>query len=74
MGISFSEKSWIYLLAGQLLFSTGLRSLLPAMTGYAVGYVYDRNYFSLQRYRLPRVIEVQMFFHVSLSLSPSLVF
>ena len=59
MGISFSEKSWIYLLAGQLLFSTGLRSLLPALTGYAVGYAYDINYFSLQGYRLPRVIEVQ---------------
>lgn len=59
LGVGFSEKSWIYLLAAQLLFSAGLRSFLPALSGSIVGYLYDTNYFSLQSFRLPRIVEVR---------------
>jgi hypothetical protein len=49
----------VYLLAAQLLFSGGFRSTIPAFSGYLVGYMYNEDYCSIQRFRFPRMIEVK---------------
>lgn len=58
LGISLSEKSWTYLLAGQLCLCKGTRSLGPSVIGILVGYLYmvDKN--RLQKFRLPTPVEV----------------
>mmetsp|Transcript_7250 Transcript_7250/g.7334 ORF Transcript_7250/g.7334 Transcript_7250/m.7334 type:complete len:288 (+) Transcript_7250:368-1231(+) len=68
-GFGFSEKSWVYLLAAQLLFSGGLRSTIPAFSGYLVGYMYNEDYCSVQRFRFPRIIENAFSFVGNLFLS-----
>lgn len=56
-GLEFSEKSGIYLLALQLFFSDGIRSAIAAFSGILAGYLYYKNVFLVQRYRLPKVFE-----------------
>jgi hypothetical protein len=58
-GLEFSEKSWIYLLALQMLFGEGLGSLIAGSNGLLVGILYDRNLFGLQKLRLPVFVEVR---------------
>lgn len=57
LGVVFSEKSWTYLLAAQLLLSEGLASILPALVGMAAGYLYDVDWFGSQTYRIPQPVE-----------------
>lgn len=59
-GLEFSEKSWIYLLAVQMLFGEGLGSIIAGLNGLLVGILYDRNVFGLQKLRLPVFIEVRI--------------
>lgn len=70
-GVTFSEKSGIYLLAGQVLFSEGLSSIAAACCGILIGLLYDRNLLSMQRFRLPQFVEVRFLFllHPFFSLS-----
>ncbi len=57
-GISFSEKSGIYLLAAQLLFSDGLESVVAGLIALSFGLIYSQNLVRVQRFRLPAFIEV----------------
>jgi hypothetical protein len=57
-GLNISEKSWTYLLAGQLLIGGGLHTAAPACCGLLAGYMYDQDYCSIQKFRFPRFIEV----------------
>jgi hypothetical protein len=57
-GISFSEKSGIYLLAAQLLFSDGLESIVAGLIALSFGLIYSQNLVRVQRFRLPAFIEV----------------
>jgi hypothetical protein len=61
-GVEFSEKSWIYLLASQLMLSEGLKSFVPSFIGLIAGYLYDNDRYSLQTFRLPRIVEVPFAF------------
>jgi hypothetical protein len=65
LGVGFSEKSWIYVLAMQLLFSEGIHSIIPAVIGLGVGYSYGHDVLSLQQFRLPRIVEV--LYHIMLT-------
>jgi hypothetical protein len=56
--MTFSEKSWIYLLACQLFLSDGADSILTALIGLFVGWLYLRDRAGIQNIRLPRQIEV----------------
>lgn len=60
MGIGFSEKSWTYLMAAQLLFSDGLRSVGPSLAGMLTGYLYITNKNRIQSFRLPSAVEVSL--------------
>lgn len=64
LGLEFSEKSWIYLLALQLLFGEGVASLVAGLTGLLTGYLYDINLFGLQKLRAPVFFEVRTHFCV----------
>jgi len=55
--IAISEKSWIYLLALQLLFSNGLSSVSAAVGGLLAGALYEQDGFNIQSWRLPTAIE-----------------
>jgi len=57
LGLRLSEKSWIYLLAGQLLFSDSFDSILSGASGLIVGYAYIKDFFHIQSYRLPPSVE-----------------
>lgn len=57
LGLVFSEKSWTYLLATQLLLSEGLASIIPGLVGIAAGYLYDVDWFGSQRFRIPQPLE-----------------
>eukprot|EP01040_Poterioochromonas_malhamensis_P001368 gene1368-1449_t len=57
MGIEFSEKSGIYLLALQLFFSNGIKTIFPSLVGLLVGYLYARNTFKVQKLLLPSFFE-----------------
>jgi hypothetical protein len=61
LGLMLSEKSWTYLLAGQMILSGGTRTIIPALSGLLAGYMYDKDYCSMQSYRFPRFIEVRPF-------------
>lgn len=54
--IVFSEKSWVYFLAIQLLFSEGSSSFLAGASGLLTGYLYLNDVISLQKIRLPSFI------------------
>ena len=57
-GFDLSEKSWIYLLALQLILSDGVPSMVSASAGWLAGYTYEKDGYGMQNWRLPRVIEV----------------
>jgi hypothetical protein len=59
-GLEFSEKSWIYLLAVQMFFGEGLSSVIAGTNGLLVGILYDRNFFGIQKLRLPVLLEVKL--------------
>lgn len=58
LGLRLSEKSWIYLLSAQLLFSDSWYSILASASGLIAGYVYLKDFFHVQSYRLPASVEV----------------
>ena len=58
LSLRLSEKSWIYLLAAQLLFSDSWSSILAGASGLIAGYVYLKDLFHVQSYRLPASVEV----------------
>ena len=58
LGMDLSEKSWIYLVAAQLLFSDGVPSVVSGLSGMLAGYLYETDGFGLQSFRLPRFVEV----------------
>lgn len=57
-GISFSEKSGIYLLSAQLFFSDGLESIIAGLIAITFGFLYTQNIARIQVFRLPIFIEV----------------
>lgn len=57
LGLRLSEKSWIYLLSAQLLFSDSWYSILASASGLIAGYVYLKDLFHVQSYRLPASVE-----------------
>lgn len=57
--MDLSEKSWIYLLALQLLFSDGVPSVVSALSGLLAGYLYQSDTYGFQNFRLPGIIEVR---------------
>lgn len=57
-GIAFSEKTWMYLLALQLLVSEGLDSIAAGFCGFLAGYLYDHDSIGLQKLRLPQAVQV----------------
>jgi membrane associated rhomboid family serine protease len=63
-GLDLSEKSWIYLLAMQLMVSDGVPSIAAASTGLLAGYLYETDGFGLQSWRLPGFIEVGSIFQL----------
>ena len=63
LGVGFSEKSWTYLLGLQLSLSQGLRSLLPSLIGLLFGYLYIKNILFVQKFRLPKFLEVSVINH-----------
>lgn len=58
--MEFSEKSWIYLLACQLILCDGLPSVVAAFSGLLAGFLYDRDGYGIQNYRLPQRVEVSL--------------
>jgi len=56
-GFDLSEKSWIYLLALQLILSDGVPSMVSASAGWLAGYTYEKDGYGMQNWRLPRVLE-----------------
>lgn len=56
-GVGFSEKTWTYLLALQLLCCQGLSSISAGLIGLLIGYMYVNNIFRFQAVRLPRAVE-----------------
>jgi len=57
-GLELSEKSWVYLLALQLMFSDGVPSVAAAVPGLMAGCLYEMDGFGFQEYRIPAQIEV----------------
>lgn len=57
-GVEFSEKSWVYLLALQLMLGEGAGSVVASLIGLLTGYLYDINLFGLQKIRLPSFLDV----------------
>lgn len=71
LGLTFSEKSWIYLLAGQLALSNGISTLVPALSGLLAGLLYGMDGLGLQQFRLPAFVNVSFHltcYHISLML------
>eukprot|EP00602_Paraphysomonas_sp_CaronLab_P003754 CAMPEP_0185034908 /NCGR_PEP_ID=MMETSP1103-20130426/25333_1 /TAXON_ID=36769 /ORGANISM="Paraphysomonas bandaiensis, Strain Caron Lab Isolate" /LENGTH=234 /DNA_ID=CAMNT_0027571753 /DNA_START=224 /DNA_END=928 /DNA_ORIENTATION=- len=56
-GFRFSEKTWTYLFALQLLLGDGIGSVCAGGSGLAAGYLYLSNILCLQSFRMPRFIE-----------------
>jgi hypothetical protein len=56
-GFIFSEKSWTYLLALQLFFNEGVCSIVPSVIGLIIGYIYMKDIFGTQKFRLSRRME-----------------
>ncbi len=56
LGLRFSDKSLVYVLALQLALSGGLRSALPALAGLLFGLVYGTDALRINRLRVPRPI------------------
>ena len=62
LGFTFSEKSWIYLLATQLALSNGTSSLISSISGLVAGLVYGIEGLGLMNYRLPNAVYVYSHF------------
>lgn len=56
--MDLSEKSWIYLLAMQLLLSDGVPSVVSGLSGLLAGYIYQHDAYGFQNLRLPAIVEV----------------
>ena len=56
--IVLSEKIWFYLLAIQLLFSDGISSIIPGVSGLIASYTYSIDGLNLSSFRLPAFVEV----------------
>jgi hypothetical protein len=56
MGISLSEKSFIYLLAVQLMFALSGRSFIAAMSGILAGTLYYLNFLYGQKWLVPHAV------------------
>lgn len=54
----FSEKSWTYVFALQLLLAEGIGSFAAGLSGAIAGTVYLVDIFGLQKFRLPKIFEV----------------
>ncbi|KAH9621647.1 hypothetical protein KSS87_003125 [Heliosperma pusillum] len=52
-GLSFSDKSFIYLAGLQLLLSSWKRSMLPGICGVTAGFLYRMNIFYIRKAKLP---------------------
>lgn len=52
-GLSFSDKSFVYLAGLQLLFSSGRRSIVPGLSGILAGLLYRLNTFGVRRLKFP---------------------
>ncbi|PWZ31985.1 Rhomboid-like protein 20 [Zea mays] len=51
-GLSFSDKSFVYLAGLQLLFSSGRRSIVPGLSGILAGLLYRLNTFGVRRLKV----------------------
>ena len=58
LGFTFSEKSWVYLLATQLALSNGTSSLISSISGMIAGLIYGMEGLGLASYRLPHAVYV----------------
>ena len=70
LGFTFSEKSWIYLLATQLALSNGTSSLISSISGLVAGLVYGIEGLGLMNYRLPNAVYVYSHFMYRTSTLP----
>ncbi|ORZ38963.1 hypothetical protein BCR44DRAFT_35317 [Catenaria anguillulae PL171] len=57
LGISFSQKSFVYLMTIQLLTLSWPTSLIPALSGFTAGSIYLANPLNIQSWRFPPAIE-----------------
>lgn len=57
-GLRFSEKTWTYLFALQLLLGEGSSSFFAGLSGAVAGWMYLSNTLGLQSFRLPAMVEV----------------
>ncbi|KAL5720251.1 Rhomboid-like protein 20 [Ranunculus cassubicifolius] len=55
-GISFSDKSFVYLAGLQLLLSSWKRSLLPGACGVLAGFLYRLNFLGIRKIKFPEFI------------------
>ncbi|CAL4960858.1 unnamed protein product [Urochloa decumbens] len=53
LGLSLSDKSFVYLAGLQLLFSSGRRSIVPGVSGILTGLFYRLNTFGIRRVKFP---------------------
>ena len=53
LGIDFSDKSFTYILALQLLFNNGISSIASGLAGFLVGVVYSAEVLPLHAWRVP---------------------
>ena len=58
LGFTFSEKSWVYLLAAQLALCNGASSLIASLSGVIAGLMYGVEGLGLMNYRLPNAVYV----------------
>ena len=69
LGMSLSEKTWVYALCAQLLCSDGLSSVVSGMSGLLAGYLYMSDETKLQNFRLPSVVEVRLGYAAFISIT-----
>jgi hypothetical protein len=55
--VTFSEKTWTYLLAAQIACSDGAPSVCSALAGYAAGSLYMVDPLRLSSFRFPRFVD-----------------
>ena len=56
VGVSLSEKTWVYLVGLQLVLNKGLGSVLPCALGALVGLIYMSNTLSIGDWRVPSLL------------------
>mmetsp|Transcript_7286 Transcript_7286/g.7508 ORF Transcript_7286/g.7508 Transcript_7286/m.7508 type:complete len:316 (+) Transcript_7286:223-1170(+) len=57
LGLILSEKSWVYLLATQLLLCEGERSVMASIGGGLAGYLYLIEGLGFEEFRTPNIVE-----------------